>query len=93
MCCLACTSAMFKPEGRLKSEVMVPQKSPQIGKFPMMRDVWEECAKEDQATGEQLDPEVDALKWMKEHQCSYTDMQPNFWFLLQPLTDGSETST
>ena len=59
----------------------------------MMRDVWEEFAKEDQATGGQLDLEVDALKWMKEHQHSYTYAQLNFWLLLQPLTDGSKASS
>ena len=91
MCCLPCTSAMFKPEGRVKSVVMVPRKSPQ--KFPMMRDIWEEFTKEDQATGGQLDPVVGALKWMKEHQHLYTDAQLNFWLLLRPLTDGSEAST
>ena len=37
--CLVHTSALFKPEGRLKSVVKVPQKSPQTRKFPMMRDV------------------------------------------------------
>ena len=36
----------------------------------------------DQATREPLDLEVDALKWMKEHQHSYTDAQLNFWLLL-----------
>ena len=51
-------------------------------KFPMMRDVWEEFAKEDQATRGQLDLEVNALKWMKECQHSYTDKQLNFWLLL-----------
>ena len=50
MCCLACNSPLFKPEGRLKSVVTVPWKSPQTMKFPMMRDIWEEFAKEDQAT-------------------------------------------
>ena len=66
----------------MKSVEMVPRKSPQTEKFPMMRDMWEEFAKEDQATGGQLDPEVDALKWMKERQHSYTDAQLNFWLLL-----------
>ena len=56
--CLVHTSALFKPEGRLKSVVMVPQRSPQARKFPMMRDMREEFAKEDQATGGQLDPVV-----------------------------------
>ena len=82
MHCLVCTSALFKPEGRLKSMVTVPRKSPQTAKFPMMRDVWEEFAKEDQATRGQLDPEVDALKWMRECQCSYTDAQLNFRLIL-----------
>ena len=58
-----------------------------------MRDVWEEFAKEDQATRGQLDPEVDTLKWMKECQCLYTNEQLNFWLLLQPLTDGSKMSS
>ena len=40
--------------------------------------------------GEPLDPEVDALKWMKEHQHSYMDTQLDFWLLLWPLTDGGE---
>ena len=43
--------------------------------------------------GEPLDPEVDALKWMKEHQHSYTDAQLNSWLLLQPLTDGGKESS
>ena len=64
--CPVHTSALFKPEGRLKSVVMVLQKSSQTRKFPMMRAMREEFAKEDQATGGQLDPEVNALKWMKE---------------------------
>ena len=82
MHCPVRTSTLFKPEGRLKSVVTVPQKSLQTGKSPITRDVWEEFVKEDQATGGQLDPEVDALKWMKGHQHSYTDAQLNFWLLL-----------
>ena len=39
-----------------------------------MRDMREEFAKEDQATRGQLDPGVDALKWMKEHQHAHTQM-------------------
>ena len=88
--CPACTSALFKTEGRLKSMVMVLRKSPQDRRFPMMRDIWEEFAKEDQETGRPLDPAVNTLKWMKEHQHSYTDKQLNFWLLLPPLTNGSE---
>ena len=54
-----------------------------------MREVREEFAK-DQTTGVQLDPTVNALKWMWEQQCSYTEEQLNFWPLLRPLTDSSE---
>ena len=59
----------------------------------------QECcasAAHSQATGGQksdLHLERDALKWMKEQQCSYTDEQLSFWTLLHPLTDGSETSS
>ena len=93
--CLAHTLAVFKPEERMKSVVTVPQKSQQTEKFPMTRDVQQEFAGGDQATGgwgEPLDLEVDARKWMKEHQHSYTDMQLNFWLLLRPLTDGGKES-
>ena len=91
--CPACTSALFKTAGRLKSVVMVLWKSPQARGFPMMKDMWEEFAKEDQATGGQLDPAVNALKWMWEWQCSYTDEQLSFWLLLWPLTDGGKVSS
>ena len=37
-----------------------------------------------------LDPEVDAMRCMKEHQCSYTDAQLDFWLLLRTLTDRGE---
>ena len=33
------------------------------------------------------------MKWMKEHQCSYRDVQLDFWLLLRPLMDGGEEST
>ena len=91
--CLVCISALFSMGVRLKSIVTVLQKSPQAKGFPMMKDVWEEFTKEDQMTRGQLDPTVDALKWMKEHQCSYTDKKLNFWLLLQPLTDGGKMSS
>ena len=52
-------------------------------------------AKQDRATGGQsdLDLEREMLKWMKEHQCSYTEEQLSFWTLLHPLMDGGETSS
>ena len=40
-----------------------------------------------------LDPEVDAMRWMKEHQHSYMDAQLDFWLLLRPLTDGGKESS
>ena len=33
------------------------------------------------------------MKWMKEHQRSYRDVQLEFWLLLRPLTDGGEEHT
>ena len=36
---------------------------------------------------EDLHPTCDALKWLKEHQRSYTDDQLDFWSLLWLLTD------
>ena len=50
----------------------------------------------DQASGEVVqtaDLNIHAMKWMKEHQCSYRDVQLDFWLLLRPLTDGSEESS
>ena len=38
-CCLVHTSAIFKPEERMKSVVTVPWKSQWTEKFPMTRDV------------------------------------------------------
>ena len=92
-CCPVHMSALFSTGVRLKSIVTVLQNSPHSKGFPMMKDMQEKFTKEDQATGGQLDPMVDALKWMKECQHSYTDEQLSFWLLLRPLTDGSEMSS
>ena len=40
-----------------------------------------------------VDPNTQGMKWMKERQCSYRDVQLEFWLLLRPLTDGGEEST
>ena len=40
-----------------------------------------------------VDPNTQGMKWMKERQCSYKDIQLEFWLLLRPLTDGSEERT
>ena len=39
------------------------------------------------------DPNTHGMKWMKERQRSYRDIQLEFWLLLRPLTDGSEEHT
>ena len=74
----------------------------------MMRDVREEfrgsysAYKEKQDSAERhqsyaptcpVDPNTQGMKWMKERQCSYKDIQLEFWLLLRPLTDGSEECT
>ena len=40
-----------------------------------------------------VDPNIHGVKWMKERQHSYRDVQLDFWLLLRPLTDGSEESS
>ena len=40
-----------------------------------------------------VDPNIQGMKWMKEHQCSYKDVQLGFWLVLRPLMDGGEEST
>ena len=37
-----------------------------------------------------VDPNTQGMKWMKQRQRSYRDIQLEFWLLLRPLTDGSE---
>ena len=48
---------------------------------------------ESSAQVQPVDPNMHAMKWMKEHQHSYRDMQLDLWLLLRPLTDGSEESS
>ena len=40
-----------------------------------------------------VNPNTHGMKWMKEHQRSYRDIQLEFWLLLRPLTDRSEERT
>ena len=40
-----------------------------------------------------VDPNIHGMKWMKERQHSYRDVQLDFWLLLRPLTDGGEESS
>ena len=64
---------MFKmiEREKVKSVVMVPQKLQQPERYSMTRDMQKEFTRRDQVTGggdQPLDPEVDAMQWMKEHQ-------------------------
>ena len=93
------TSRMGSPDSK---------KSTRPRRYTMTRDVREESVglystfkeKQDIAGKDQLyapmrlvDPNTQGMKWMKECQCSYRDVQLEFWFLLRPLTDGGEEST
>ena len=40
-----------------------------------------------------VDPNTQGMKWMKLCQCSYRDVQLEFWLILRPLTDGGEEHT
>ena len=40
-----------------------------------------------------VNPNIQGMKWMKERQCSYHDVQLEFQLLLRPLTDRCEEST
>ena len=40
-----------------------------------------------------VDPNIHGMKWMKECQHSYRDVQLDFWLLLRPLTDSGEESS
>ena len=94
---------------KVKSGGMVPEKPVKPQRYSMMRDVWDEFAGAysalkdmhkftggDQAAEEcvqPLNPQTQALKWMKECQHLYMDKQLDFWLLLRPLTDGGEESS
>ena len=88
--CLSHTSAVFEPYGESQIHCHGPAKI--LTSRRTQNDVGHEFAKGDQATG-QLDPVLDALKWMWECQCFYTEEQLNFWILLWPLTNGGEVSS
>ena len=103
------TSASFgaevtkaRPEGPDSKKHAKPQR------YTMTRDVREKSVgsysalkeKQDVAGRDQslapthpVDPNIQGMKWMKEHQCSYNDIQLGFWLLLRPLMDGGEEST
>ena len=94
---------------KVKSVVMVPEKPEKALRYSMMRDVDEEFTgsyftlkdKHNSVGGDQfgeesvqlLNPQTQALKWMKECQCSYMDAQLDLWLLMRPLTNGGEESS
>ena len=109
MCCPACTSASFGVEGSTsKMESLESKKGTRPQHYTMTRDVREEFVgsysafkeKQDIAGKDQLcapmhlvDPNTQGMKWMKERQRSYRDVQLEFWLLLRPLMDGGEEHT
>ena len=109
MHCLARTSALFGAElTTAKVENPESRKNTGPLRYTMTWDVREEfrgsysAYKEKQDIAERnqsyapthpVDPNTQGMKWMKECQCSYKDIQLEFWLLLRPLTDGSEEHT
>ena len=107
--CPAWTSASFGTEGTTDIvENPESRKDTRPPCYTMTRDVRQEfrgsystykekqdIAGRDQsyASSHAVDPNTHGMKWMKEHQRSYWDIQLEFWLLLRPLTDGSEERT
>ena len=109
MRCPAWTSASFGTEGTTGIvENPESEKNTRPPCYTMTQDVRQEfrglysAYKEKQDIAERnqsytslhpVNPNTHGMKWMKEHQCSYRDIQLEFWLLLRPLTDGSEEHT
>ena len=109
MCCPVRTSASFGAEvTRARPEGPDSKKLARLQRYSMMWDVRKEFMgsysalkeKHDGAGRDQssapahpVDPNIQGMKWMKEHQHSYRDVQLDFWLLLRPLMDGGEEST
>ena len=109
MHCPAHTSASFGAEVTTSTVVNPEsKKSTRPPRYTMTRDVREEFKgsysaykeKQDSAERDQsyaprrlVHPNTQGMKWMKERQRSYKDIQLEFWLLLRPLTDGSEECT
>ena len=109
MHCPVRTSTSFGAEVRTSTMVnLESKKSTRPPRYTMTQDVREEFRgsyfaykeKQDSAERDQsyaptlpVDPNTQGMKWMKERQRSYKDIQLEFWLLLRPLTDGSEECT
>ena len=108
-CCPACTSTSFGTEvttSKMESSDSKKRTGPRH--YTMTQDVREEFVgsysafkeKQDIAGKDQsctpthpVDPNTQGMKWMKECQCSYRDVQLEFWLLLRPLMNGDEEPT
>ena len=55
----------------------------------------QDCAGGDESLAQvqPVDPNIHGMKWMRQHQRSYRNMQLEYWLLLRPLTDSSEESS
>ena len=109
MCCPACTSALFGTEVTTsKMESPDSKKGTRPWHYTMTRDVREEfvgsystfkekqhIAGKDQSytPTRPVDPNAQGMKWMKECQHSYGDVELEFWLLLRPLMNGDEEPT
>ena len=109
MCCPACTSSSFGMEvTKARLEGPDSKKRTKPRRYTMTRDMREEFVgsysalkdREDIVGRDQssapmhlVDPNIQGMKWMKECQCSYREVQLDFWLLLRPLTDRGEEST
>ena len=107
--CPACTSASFGAEGTTSNmESPEPKKGTRPQHYTMTQDVREEFGGSYSAFKEKqdivgknqscalmhlVDPNTQGMKWMKECQHSYRDVQLEFWLLLRPLMDGGEEHT
>ena len=109
MRCPARTSTSFGAEATTATvENPESKKSTRPPRYTMTQDVREEfrgsysAYKEKQDITERnqsyapthsVDPNTQGMRWMKECQRSYKDIQLEFWLLLRPLTNGSEERT
>ena len=109
MCCPARTSTSFGTEATTATvENPESKKSTGPPRYTMTWDVREEFRgsysaykeKQDTAGKNQsyapthlVDPNTQGMRWMKERQRSYKDIQLEFLLLLRPLTNGSEECT
>ena len=108
-CCPARTSTSFGAEGTTQiEENPESKKDTRPLRYTMTRDVRQEfrgsystykekqdIAEKNQsyASSHAVNPNTHGMKWMKERQRSYRDIQLEFWLLLRPLTYGSEERT